>query len=184
MISIEKAKRCCPEHYKEIENYVEAVNDTKNKWVCHHRNGEEFSVEWLKKNNMYFNRKDPHEFKFIKDKEHRQLHRKLEYENNPEEIIQRAVNNLSKNISGKNNPFYGKHHTSASKNKIRMSKIANGTLLLGDKNPSKRADVKKKISDKAKKRLSDPKNREKISNARKGTKKLVKPDGSFTWVKK
>ena len=122
MISIAKAKRCCPEHYKEIENYEEAVNDPKNKWVCHHRNGEEFSVEWLKKNNMYYYRKDPHEFKFIKDKEHRQLHRDIEFKNNPEEIKQRATNNLPKNISGKNNPFYGKHHTEESKLKISETK--------------------------------------------------------------
>lgn len=52
-------------NYKQIENYELAEKDNFIGWVCHHRNGEEFSREWLKKNNMYYNRKDPHEFRFV-----------------------------------------------------------------------------------------------------------------------
>jgi hypothetical protein len=55
----------CPNHYKEIENYQLALNDNFEGWVCHHRNGEQFSREWLKQNKMYFNREDPHEFIFV-----------------------------------------------------------------------------------------------------------------------
>jgi hypothetical protein len=71
-----KYKLFCPEHYEEIENYDLALKDNFIGWTCHHRNGEEFSVEWLKANNMYYNRKDPHEFKFMRNAEHKSLHSK------------------------------------------------------------------------------------------------------------
>lgn len=69
-----KFMKFCPEHYMEIENYELAKADNFKGWVCHHRNGLEFSREWLIKNNMYWNRKDPHEFKFMKFGEHTILH--------------------------------------------------------------------------------------------------------------
>lgn len=55
----------CPEHYKEIKNYDLAKLDNFEGWICHHINGEQFDKKWLKKNNMYYNRKDPHEFIFL-----------------------------------------------------------------------------------------------------------------------
>lgn len=67
-------ERFCPEHYTEIENYELAKADNFEGWACHHRNGEEFSKEWLLKNNMYYNRTDPHEFKFVRHDEHSRLH--------------------------------------------------------------------------------------------------------------
>lgn len=69
-------KLFCPEYYEEIENYELAKADNFEGWVCHHRNGEQFSRDWLVKNNMYYNRKDPHEFKFVTTKEHRRIHAK------------------------------------------------------------------------------------------------------------
>lgn len=66
----------CPEHYEEIENYQLAKADNFVGWVCHHRNGVEFSKEWLIKNNMYYNRTDPHEFKFVRTEEHTSIHKK------------------------------------------------------------------------------------------------------------
>ena len=76
MINLEQVKRYCPEHFKEIENFEQAINDKRKTWVCHHRNGEQFSTEWLIANNMYFNRKDPHEFKFVTRSEHNTIHSK------------------------------------------------------------------------------------------------------------
>jgi len=70
-------KKFCPNHYTEIENYFEALKDDFKGWTCHHRNGEEFSVEWLKANNMYYNRSDPHEFKFMRTYEHKSLHGRI-----------------------------------------------------------------------------------------------------------
>ena len=89
-----KWMKYCPEHYMEIENYDLALADNFKGWVCHHRNGLEFSREWLIKNNMYFNRKDPHEFKFMKCEDHSLLHG---------------------NIAGK---FKGHHHTAETRARI------------------------------------------------------------------
>lgn len=64
----------CSDHYQEIENYELAKADNFEGWVCHHRNGEQFSRNWLVKNNMYYNRTDPHEFKFVTTEEHNRIH--------------------------------------------------------------------------------------------------------------
>lgn len=98
-------KRCCPHNYMYIENYEMAVNDTKHLWVCHHRNGEQFDIEWLKKNNMYYNREDYHEFKCVPVSKkyaeslgmlcHMQLHKKPGYwlgKTQPKEMVQKRVN--------------------------------------------------------------------------------------------
>ena len=98
-------KRCCPHNYMYIENFEMAVNDTKNLWVCHHRNGEQFDIEWLKKNNVYYNREDYHEFKCVPVSKkyaeslgmlcHMQLHKKPGYwlgKKQPKELVQKRVN--------------------------------------------------------------------------------------------
>lgn len=79
MICIERVLCYCPVNYKQIENYEKAIADTETMWVCHHRNGEEFSVEWLKANNMYYNRTDPHEFIFLTPNEHKKRHMKITF---------------------------------------------------------------------------------------------------------
>lgn len=40
-----KWMKYCPEHYMEIENYDLALADNFEGWICHHRNGMEFSNE-------------------------------------------------------------------------------------------------------------------------------------------
>lgn len=55
----------CPDHYTEIRNYDLAFKDDFKGWVCHHIKGEEFTMEWLIQNNLYYNRTDPHEFIFL-----------------------------------------------------------------------------------------------------------------------
>lgn len=101
----------CPDHYTEIENYELALADNFVGWICHHRNGEEFSKEWLVKNNMYYNRTDPHEFKFVTIREHAKIHG-LKGADNPFYGKQRI---------GVENPFYGKHHTAETKEKMKTS---------------------------------------------------------------
>ena len=49
---------------------------------------------------------------------------------------------MSKLLSGENNPFYGKHHTEEQCNKWRETRKGK---LTGDKNPAKRPEVRKKI---------------------------------------
>ena len=104
--------------------------------------------------------------------------------------------NLGKEISGKNNPFYGKKHSE--KTKEKLSKIMKNRNVSGKNNPNYgnkwTDDMKKKLSEKRKKWFEihndfDPKDvslevREKISKSKIGIKnpnskicKLIFPDG-------
>lgn len=98
-------KKYCPEHYQEILNYDLALKDNFVGWVCHHINGEQFTRKWLKKNNMYFNRTDPHEFKFMTKFDHDKLHDRIGSKKNwDSDSRERArIRNL-----GKGNPMFGK----------------------------------------------------------------------------
>ena len=91
----------CPEHYMEIENYELAKADNFKGWICHHRNGEYFPRDWLIKNNMYFNRKDPHEFKFVTISEHAKIN-----------------HHDGKVLKGEANGMYGKQHSKEAKQKM------------------------------------------------------------------
>ena len=132
-------KKYCPEHYQEILNYALALKDDFDGWVCHHINGEQFTRKWLKKNNMYFNRTDPHEFRFMTKAEHEKLHKKGKHRSeatrkkiaearkgqyHSDEVRKRisAANQgqhrseetkqrISESKRGENHPFYGKQHT-------------------------------------------------------------------------
>lgn len=97
-------ERFCPEHYEEIENYELALADNFKGWCCHHRNGEQFSREWLKKNNMYYNRKDPHEFKFIKHDEHTLLHNKINNYSKNLEMTDERKKKISATLKGRKRP--------------------------------------------------------------------------------
>lgn len=70
-----------------------------------------------------------------------------------------------RSYKGKNNPFYGKHHSE--KTKKQLSKAHKGKLL-GDKNPAKRDDVKKKLSQKLKGRIFSEEHKRKLSESHKG----------------
>lgn len=96
----------CPEHYEEIENYELAKADNFIGWCCHHRNGEEFSREWLKLNNMYFNRSDPREFKFMHSKDHARLHFKLNGTRKGKHLSEETKAKMSEKMRGrKRKPF-------------------------------------------------------------------------------
>ena len=104
----------CPEHYTEIENYELAKADNFVGWVCHHRNGVEFSKEWLIKNNMYFNRTDPHEFKFVTRAEHNVIH------STGHDRV-KGVKNPMYGKKGKDNPNYGSHRTEETRARMRAN---------------------------------------------------------------
>ena len=112
----------CPEHYKEIENYELAKADNFKGWVCHHRNGEEFSKEWLINNNMYYNRSDPHEFKFVTREEHNKIHHTGHM---------RAIGKLNPMYGkkGRDNPNYGSHRTEETKARMRANHAHNHSCL-------------------------------------------------------
>ena len=60
---------CYCVHPELIENYEEAINDTENLWVCHHRLEQVFSLEELKLADWYYDRK-PEELIFLKREYH------------------------------------------------------------------------------------------------------------------
>lgn len=71
-------QRFCPTRYTEIENYELALADNFEGWDCHHIKGEEYSKRWLLEHDMYYNRTDPAEFRFIRHEEHSTFHNKGE----------------------------------------------------------------------------------------------------------
>jgi hypothetical protein len=73
---MKKFMRYCPEHYTEIENYYEALKDDFIGWHCHHIKGETHTKEFLLQNNLYYDRTDPTEFKFMREEDHISLHKK------------------------------------------------------------------------------------------------------------
>lgn len=107
-----KFLKYCPEHYQEIENYELAKADNFKGWICHHRNGEEFSKEWLIKNNMYYNRKDPREFKFVTKDEHFLIH------NKGKKHTEQWKHNMKGNIL-----HLGCKHSDDTKSKMRTAKL-------------------------------------------------------------
>lgn len=68
-------------------------------------------------------------------------------------------------ISGENNPFYGKHHTKEAKQKNREKHLGK---LLGENNPSKRIEVREKISSSKIGHDVSEDTKLKISNTKKG----------------
>jgi hypothetical protein len=84
--------------------------------------------------------------------------------NNPDMITDWHIHllNIGKkklNVSKEKNPFYGKHHSEETKQKIRLKKLGRPSPMkgikrydiLGENNPSKRQEVRNKISIKVKK---------------------------------
>ena len=77
MICIEQARKYCREDISKIEGYAEALADTTQTRICHHRNAEPFTgfcKADLKKMNMYLNR-PASELKFVSPKQHYDIHK-------------------------------------------------------------------------------------------------------------
>lgn len=97
MICKKSVKQFCSEDISLIENYQEAINDTTQTWHCHHRLETDLglSAQELKDTGRYY-KVEAKYLIFLTHSEHRTLHNSV-------------------NFIGKNNPFYGKHHTEESK---------------------------------------------------------------------
>ena len=104
MISEKNAKLYCKEDISLIENYEEAVNDTINKWVIHHRRETIYSMEGLKEIGEYYHR-PAIELIFMLKEEHARFH------NIGKHLSEETKRKISKATAGNNNPFFGKHHT-------------------------------------------------------------------------
>ena len=80
MISEINANAYCIDDISQIENYEEAISDTNNSWICHHRleaspDGVEHTREELKSMGLYYHR-PASELIFLTKREHSQLHQK------------------------------------------------------------------------------------------------------------
>lgn len=120
MINLNNVIKFCPNNYTEIENYDKAINDNSQMWYCHHRNGEEFSRDWLIKNNMYYNRTDPHEFKFVTKSEHERIHSRLKNGFGRTKVITEAMRKAY--AEGGKIGMKNKKHTEDTKAKMRANK--------------------------------------------------------------
>ena len=121
MINENQAKKFCCEDISLIENYNEAVK-SKEMYDIHHRLGTELSKsrQELKDLNLYLNR-PANELIFLTRKEHVILHMTSERINKLKETLKNPNirKQRSDRMKGKNNPFYGKHHTEDVKIKMR-----------------------------------------------------------------
>ena len=106
-----RLKKFCCEEISLIENYNEAVNDTTQRWQCHHKleiTLHKTSQELIEMG-LYYNR-PASELMFLTEKEHKSLHYKS------------GMSNFSTKY-GKNNQMYGKHHSEETKQKLRKPKL-------------------------------------------------------------
>ena len=125
-----RAKDYCCEDISNIENYYVALHSMEE-YDCHHRleshdeNGvvrEKFiTKDDLKKIGRYYN-VPASELIFIPRSEHIRMH-SLNRWNNAD-----FKNKSSESMKGNKNPFYGKHHSKDTLERIRSTKEKNGTL--------------------------------------------------------
>lgn len=98
MINASQARKYCREDITLIKNYEEAVSDTTQMLLCHHRNAEPFTgfcTKDLKKMNMYLQR-PASELMFVTRKMHEDIHGSFKKAG-------------KRDKSGSKNSFYGKH---------------------------------------------------------------------------
>ena len=107
--------------YENIENYEKAKANNFIGWCCHHRlethnsDGErrlvDITVDELKALDMYYNR-PASELIFLAKSEHSSLHK-------PSKETKKKMSEAKKEKHiGKDNSFYGKHHSEESKKKM------------------------------------------------------------------
>ena len=82
MICEKTVKQFCNEDISLIENYQEAINDTKQTWHCHHRLEIELnkSENELTNMNLYYNR-PASELIFLTSLEHKSMHMSITFKN-------------------------------------------------------------------------------------------------------
>lgn len=151
MINESLARKYCREDITLIKNYAEAVADTTQTWICHHRNAEPFTgfcTKDLKKMNMYYKR-PASELMFVTRGEHKTIHNKGK--------IVSAETRKKMSESQK-----GKHLSDEHRQKLSA---ANKGKTLSE-------DTKKKISEARKGKLSEE-TRKKISESHIGNKALT-----------
>ena len=142
MISEETVKKYCNEDISKIENYDKAIADMNKTWHCHHRaeilQCGNFSVETLKKYDLYYNRQAS-ELIFLTHSEHRRQH----------------------TIGNKN--CLGKHHNEVTKRK--MSESLKGRIFSEESKRKMSESLKGRIfSEEHRRKLSETRKGGKLSS--------------------
>ena len=148
----EYLKSYCSEPLDKIEHYEEALADNFAGWCMHHRkeikkDGTRVSAKELIDQGLYFHR-PASELIFMRFGEHSALHNKgrtLSNEHRKKISESRKGSTLSEEtrlkmseaLSGENHPFFGKHHTE--KTLQKMSEAICGMLYWNNGISSKRS---------------------------------------------
>lgn len=136
MINEQAAYAFCREPIENIENY-EKANNSKEKYVCHHKNGAPFTgfnKNDLIKMKMYYHR-PASELIFVSEAEHMKLHRKgIKMSDETKKKI--SASKFGKTPWNKGKPMSeetkqklsksirGRHHTEETKKKMSISRQA------------------------------------------------------------
>lgn len=143
----EPYKGCYCSEYQKIENYKDAISDTKNIWICHHKLEAYFTREELIQMNRYYN-VSARELVFVRDEteHHKYPHKGMEYTvlaakgrepwNKNKQGIYKHTEETKKKISasgkgkhnhtGENNPNFGKKHKQSAEACTKKSEANKG----------------------------------------------------------
>lgn len=94
MINEQNAYAFCKDDICIIENYDKAVADQSEIWECHHKNGLEYSKQYLKDNGLYYHQ-SASSLIFLPQREHRKLH------NQGKHLSAETIAKISKSLSDK-----------------------------------------------------------------------------------
>lgn len=168
MINEAYLRKYCCEDISLIENYNEAVNDITQIWDCHHRKEIELNKnrQELIDMGLYYNR-PASELILLTHSEHTSLHMKGNKYNLDRRHSEESKHKRSEAYKGENNPFYGKHHTEETRQKLKD----NHADFKGEKHPM----YGKQHSEETKQKLRKPKSEE-------HKQKLRKPKSKYKWL--
>lgn len=137
-------KSYCSEPLEQIENFKAAEADNFAGWCIHHRleikpDGTRVSAKELIDKNLYYGR-PASELVFMKVFEHVTLHHKGE--NHPffgKHHSAETRQKISESLSGEKNPLFGKHHSEETR--LKMSEAKKGSIFWNDGIQSKRSVI-------------------------------------------
>ena len=121
-------KKYCCEPLELVENYQQALAENFKGWCMHHRreiqpDGTRMSVQELIDQNLYFHR-PASELVFMRREEHSFLHSTGNTNTKGMTLSAEHRRKIAEALSGENHPFFGKHHTEYTRQK--MSKTRKG----------------------------------------------------------